>query len=318
MSANNFSPAVSQNPPRTGPPPRPPFPPPKLDTSRISRKWLELAYGHESPSQRLDIYLPELGNGPFPVIVAMHGGAFKGGDKGDMQVNPMLSGLQHGYAVTSINYRLSGEAIFPAPIRDCKAAVRFLRANAARYRLDPDRIAVWGASAGAHLAALVGTSPWVRELDEPGAADLGVSCAVQAVVLWSGPVEDFLKMDEEFHRSGLGTPDHSAEDSPESLLMGKKITEIPEFVRMASPMTYITEEVPPFLIQHGAVDHIVPVEQSIEFAAVMARIAGPARVTLEVLPEVYHHGDPAFETEENIQHVLAFLDRCFSLPQVQP
>jgi dipeptidyl aminopeptidase/acylaminoacyl peptidase len=117
-------------------------------------------------------------------------------------------------------------------------------------------------------------------------------------------------MDEEFRQSGRGTPNHSAEDSPESLLMGKKITEIPELVRMASPMTYVTKDVPSFLIQHGELDHIVPVEQSIGFAATIAQVAGPERVTLEVLPEVYHHGDPAFETAENIQRVLAFLDQC--------
>jgi acetyl esterase/lipase len=308
MSTEKPAPLASQNAMRKGPPPRPPFPPPQMDTSRISRKWLDLAYGNESPNQKLDIYLPDQGDGPFPVIVAMHGGAFMGGDKGDMQITPMMSGLQHGYAVAPINYRLSGEAKFPAPIQDCKSAIRYLRANAATYHLDPDRIAAWGASAGAHLAALVGTSPTVRELDNP-ADDMNISCKVQAVVTWSGPSENFLRMDEEFRQSGRGTPNHSAEDSPESLLMGKKITEIPKLVRMASPMTYVTNDVPPFLIQHGELDHIVPVEQSVRFAAAIAQAAGRERVTLEVLPEVYHHGDPAFETDENIQRVLAFLDQ---------
>jgi len=309
MSTERCMPTGPQNPERKGPPPRPPFPPPRMDTSRISRKWLNLAYGDASPNQKLDIFLPEQGNGPFPVIVAVHGGAFLGGDKGDMQVAPMMSGLRHGYAVAPINYRLSGEAKFPAPVQDCKSAVRFLRANASRYHLNPDRIALWGASAGAHLAALVGTSPIVRELDDP-ADDVKVSCEVQAVVTWSGPCEDFLRMDEEFRLSGRGIPNHSAEDSPESLLMGRTITEVPESVRMASPMTYVTEAVPPFLIQHGELDHIVPVEQSVEFSSAIARIAGPERVTLEVLADVYHHGDPAFETDENIQRVWAFLDQC--------
>jgi acetyl esterase/lipase len=313
MSTDKLTPAAPQGPERKGPPGRLPYPPPKMDTSQISRKWLDLAYGNESPNQRLDIYLPEQGNGPFPVIVAMHGGAFLGGDKADVQAKPMMSGLPRGYAVASINYRLSGEAKFPAPIRDCKSAIRFLRANAPGFHLDPDRIAVWGGSAGGYLAAMLGTSPTTRELDDPAADNLNVSCAVQAVVDWCGPAENFLKMDDEFRHSGRGTPNHSEEDSPESLLMGRKITEIPELVRMASPMTYVTANVPPFLIQHGELDHIVPVEQSIEFATAIARAAGPERVTLEVLPGVGHHGDPAFETDENIQRVLTFLDQCLLL-----
>ena len=306
MSNDNYTPAAPHGPERKGPPARPPFPPHRMDTSSIPRKWLDLAYGHKSASQRLDIYLPDQGDGLFPVIVAIHGGAFRGGDKGDMQIAPLLSGLRHGYALVSINYRLSGEAIFPAQIQDCKSAVRFLRANAAQYHLDPDRIAVWGASAGAHLAALLATSPTDRALDDPE-ADFHISCEVQAVVIWSGPTENFIKMDQEFRQSGHGTPDHSAADLPELQLMGRQIIQIPELVRLASPMTYITRDIPPFLIQHGELDHIVPVEQSIEFAAAITRVVGPARATLDVLPGVYHHGDPAFETEENIQRMFLYL-----------
>jgi len=159
------------------------------------------------------------------------------------------------------------------------------------------------------MAAMLDTSPTVHELDDP-AADLNTSCTVQAVVIWSGPVENFLKMDAEFHSSGYGDPTHSDADSPESRLMGTKITEIPELVRKASPMNYVTTDIPPFLIQHGEIDHIVPVEQSIEFAAAIDRTAGPERVTLEILHGVDHHGDPAFETEENVQHIFDFFDHC--------
>jgi acetyl esterase/lipase len=299
-----------RGPERKGPPGgRMPFPPPKMDTSRIARKWLDLAYGNESPSQRLDLYLPDQGEGPFPVIVAIHGGAFLGGDKDEDQISPMLGGLQRGYAVASINYRLSGEAVFPALVQDCKSAVRFLRANASSYHLNPERIGAWGGSAGGYLAAMLGTSAGVSALDEPLAAELGLSCALQAVVDWCGPAEDFLRMDEEFLQSERGTPDHSQPDSPESLLMGRPITEIPERVREASPMHYVTQAVAPFLIQHGELDHVVPVQQSIGLAAAIERIAGPEKVTLEILKGVYHHGDPAFETKENLDRVFAFLDQ---------
>ena len=106
------------------------FEPPRADTRRIRRKWLDLAYADRSPSQKLDLYLPDEGNGPFPVIVSLHGGAFMGCDKADLQILPMLRGLKRGYAVAGVNYRLSGEATFPAPVQDDKAAVRWIRAHA--------------------------------------------------------------------------------------------------------------------------------------------------------------------------------------------
>jgi acetyl esterase/lipase len=102
--------------------------PPLANTDHIKRKFLDIPYAPLSPSQRLDIYLPNEGDGPFPVIVAIHGGAFMGCDKADMQVLPMLEGLKRGYAVVSINYRMSGEAKFPALVQDAKAAVRWVRA----------------------------------------------------------------------------------------------------------------------------------------------------------------------------------------------
>ena len=282
--------------------------PPMMDTSHFKRKWLDVPYADQSPTQKLDIYLPDEGDGPFPVIMVLHGGAWLFGDKGDAQQVPMLKGLKRGYAVVCVNYRLSGEAQFPSQIYDCKAAVRFIKANAKKYHFNGGKIAVWGASAGAHLCALVGTSAQVKELEDLEMGNAGVSCRVQAIVDWCGPTESFLKMDEEFIESGMGVPDHSEEISPESKLLGKKITEVPERVKFASPMTYITADVPPFLIQHGALDAVVPVQQSVNFAAELGRIAGKEKVTLEVLKGIGHHGDPGFETEENVQRVLDFLD----------
>jgi acetyl esterase/lipase len=279
----------------------------EMNTSHIKRKWLNRQYANQSPAQKLDIYLPETGNGPFPVIASIHGGAWMIGDKGDVQNQPMLEGLKRGYAVACINYRLSGEAQFPSQIHDCKAAIRYLRANASAYYLDAKRIAAWGSSAGAHLAALLGTASRVRRLEDFSMGNPKVSSKVQAVVSWYGPVEDFLKMDEELARSGMGVPDHSGSESPESRLLGQVITAVPERVRYASPMTYIKTYAPPFLLQHGLKDATVPVEQSIRFAERFTQIAGPEKVTLEVLQEA-GHADPLFETPENVNRVLDFLD----------
>jgi acetyl esterase/lipase len=287
----------------------PPGPPSMMDTSHIERKWLDVAYANQSAAQKLDIYLPNEGDGPFPVIATFHGGAWMFGDKGDDMNLPFLEGLQRGYAVVCVNYRLSGEAQFPSQIYDCKAAICYLRANATEYHLDGMHIGAWGASAGAHLAALLGTSAKVKGLEDSSIKNCHgrFSSHVQAVVDWYGPTEDFLKMDEELSISDKGVPNHSLADSPESLLLGRKITEIPALVKFASPMTYIKENVPPFLIQHGILDEVVPVEQSVHFAAEIERIAGHDRVTLEILKDA-NHADPLFKTPPNVQRVLDFFD----------
>jgi acetyl esterase/lipase len=213
----------------------------------------DLAYvtqGHER--QRLDLYLPKEG-ARVPVIVYIHGGAFKMGNKTD---DPPLEYVARGYAVASINYRLSQHALFPAQIEDCKAAVRWLRAHATDYRLDPDRLASWGPSAGGHLAAMLGTTGEERSFDV--GEHLGHSSRVQAVIDYFGPT-DFLQMDA--HRPPGGMV-HDGADSPESLLVGGAIQEYPDKVRRANPVTYIAAKAPPFLVIHGDSDPLVPCHQS--------------------------------------------------------
>jgi acetyl esterase/lipase len=279
---------------------------PQADVSHIGRKWLDLQYAHISQAQKLDIYLPTEGDGPFPVVLHIHGGAFAIGDKRDIHLNSSLRGLKRGYAVVSVNYRLSGEAIFPAGLQDIKAAVRWVRANSDNYFLDGNRIAACGGSAGGYYAAMVCLTANVTELEDLSLGNPGVPCHVQAAVDWFGPT-DFLKMDEQLAESGLGSYDHSEADSPESRYLGAKITEIPEKVRLASPMTYIHADMPPILIQHGRLDPLVPVQQSICFVQEMEERVGYDRFEFDIL-ENAGHGDPLFETEENMGRVFQFLD----------
>jgi len=284
--------------------------PPPADTAHIRRKFLDLAYAPLSPAQKLDIYLPDEGDGPFPVIVFIHGGAFMGCDKADMQVTPALEGLKRGYAVVSINYRMSGEAKFPALVYDAKAAVRWVRANAKRYHLDSQRIAAWGGSAGGYLVTMLGVSAGVRDLENLALGNPDQPCHVQAVVAWYAPT-DFLKMDDYLTESGLLPPPgfrHNEADSPESLLLGQIITEIPEKVKAANPETYIRSDGPPFLLQHGTKDPVVPVQMSIEIAAKLEKAWGKDKVTLELL-EGAEHADVRFETPENVARVLDFIDK---------
>jgi acetyl esterase/lipase len=285
--------------------------PPRANTDHIKRKFLDIPYASTSPAQKLDIYLPDEGGGPFPVIVSIHGGAFMGCDKTDMQVMPMLEGLKRGYAVVAINYRLSGEAKFPALVQDAKAAIRWMRANAPRYHLDPAKIAAWGGSAGGYLASMLGTSARVQALEDLSLGNPDQPCHVQAVVAWFGPT-DFLKMDEQLTASGMPPGaglEHSGANSPESLLLGERITKIPDLVKAANPETYVTPAAPPFFLQHGTQDDTVPVQQSINFASKLEQVLGKDRVRLELL-EGAGHGDPQFEASHNVQQVLDFIDQC--------
>jgi acetyl esterase/lipase len=283
---------------------------PDAQTDHIARKMFDLPYASLSPAQKVDIYWPTEGNGPFPVILVIHGGAFMGGDKRDIQLTPMLEGLKRGYAVVSMNYRMSGEAIFPALVQDVRAVIRWLRANATKLLLDPAKIATWGGSAGGYLSLMAGVAAGIPALDDLSLGNPDLPSHVQAVVAWFPPT-DFLKMDEQLAESGFLPPPefaHSGVNSPESLILGQKITEIPERVRVANPETYIRAGLPPFFIQHGTHDDIVPHQQSQNFAARLAAIA-PRSVTHELLPNA-RHADPAFETSQNVQKVLDFIDHA--------
>lgn len=280
-----------------------------LDTSFITNKETDIAYGSISDTQKLDIYYPnEASSEPYPVVIAIHGGAFMMGNKTGGDVSSMLQAVNYGYAVVSVDYRLSKEAIFPAAISDIKAAIRFIKANASKYNLDPEKIAVWGDSAGGNLAALAGTSGDDDSLNGDNKENLEYSSAVQAVVDWFGPI-NFLLMDEQFEAAGV-TPkmgQTSTANSPESQYIGGNISQNVEQTEKANPENYITKDDPYFFIQHGSADQNVPTQQSIDLAAKLKESLGEDKVTLEIL-EGASHGGTQFDSDENVKKVIAFLD----------
>ncbi len=299
---------------------------PTLDVSGVKRKWLDVPYAAASTSQELDIYLPAEGEGPFPVLLRIHGGGFEIGDKRDVNMSPFLEGIERGYGVVSANYRLSGEAVFPAAVQDVKAAVRWVREHGARYHLDSSRICAWGDSAGGYLAVMVALTETVDLFDDPDLGNAEQPAGVLAAVDWFGPI-DFSTMDEQRDANGLpppGPPPGIVPDpgivlgsrgsatvpqgSPEEKFLGAPLAEVPHLVRAANPMSYLHPGMPPILIQHGRVDPLVPVQQSIEFARAIEQHVGVDRYQLDIL-EGAGHGGPEFESSANMDRVFAFIDR---------
>ncbi len=221
----------------------------------------DLPYANtDNPRQMLDLLIPrERGDDPLPVVVFIHGGAWRAGQKegGRRRVAPFVESGE--FAGATIAYRLSSEAIWPNQIHDCKAAIRWIRANAKKYNLDPNRIGVWGTSAGGHLVAMLGTSGDVASMDGSIGPRTGLSSRVSCVADFFGPT-NFLTMNETAIPSA--TMDHDAADSPESQLIGGPIQENPQIVATANPITYVSPDDPPFLIVHGTLDPLVSFNQS--------------------------------------------------------
>jgi acetyl esterase/lipase len=231
------------------------------------------------------------------VIVFIHGGAWAVGNKsaGHPPLAPFAASGQ--YFCVSVGYRLTGEAIWPAQVHDCKAAIRWLRANARRYNLDPERIGVWGSSAGGHLVSLLGTSGGVKELEGAnGSPDQ--SSRVTCVVDFCGP-SDFLAF-ARFRRKAMPPPAEA--NSPESQLLGGPINEKKDLAIAASPVTYASADDPPFLIVHGTNDEVVPLEQA-ELLQAALKKAGAEAILVEV--EGGGHGIRGPEVSKRVRAFFA-------------
>jgi acetyl esterase/lipase len=272
-------------------------------TTTVASTQKDVAYATVSSAQKMDIYMPE-GAGPFPVVILIHGGAFLGGSKSDEASNAAVLNA-NGYVAVSINYRLSGEAKFPAQIEDCKTSVRFLRANAAKYKINPEKIGSWGASAGGNLSALLGTSGNVAELEGASLGNETYSSAILASVDWFGPI-NFLTMDAEAAVLGFSINTNSS-SSPESKLMGAAVQTIPDAVAKANPASYISSDDAAFFIQAGSVDRNIPYTQSRNFYQALLPVKG-SDVSFELL-EGAGHGGSQFSASTNLAKVISFFDK---------
>jgi acetyl esterase/lipase len=267
-----------------------------LTDVRILRD-LNYAAGKE---QRLDLVLPASTVQPVPLIVWIHGGAWRGGDKWDC---PGQFLVKSGYAVASINYRLMQDAVFPAQLQDCKAAIRWLRAHSKEFNLDADRIGVWGPSSGGHLSALIGTTCGVRHLEGRLGSNEFSSC-VQAVCDWSGPA-NLVTIGSQACPGTLFDP--NTKNVPQLRLIGGDRRNLKEKLFAASPIAYVSKDCPPFLIMHGDADTVVPLGQSEELYQALKS----AGVDVEFI--IVKHADHSAFSPDTFQTVLDFFNaklRC--------
>lgn len=288
----------------------PSFPVPVFD--HISRKHLDVAYGaHEK--QRLDIYLPETGNAPYPTLILVHGGGFSRCDKRDLSVYPGLFAVREGFALVSVNYRLLPEYRFPSQIYDVKAAIRYLKRHSAEYGLDPKHFFLYGDSAGGHLVSMIGTTQHGMILEETDTPQ-EVSCKVCGVAAIA-PLINLERHYAQLKRVDYMTPElHKAmlEESCTILsdYVGTPKHELGELAVTASVDTYLTEDTPPFYIQHGTIDTIIPTVQAIEFAQQLRSKIRDNNVVLDILDGVKHVGtSPEFIEEEHVMPILNFFKK---------
>lgn len=278
------------------------------DISWVKRKFLDVPYGTESENQRFDIYLPEKGDGPFPLLVHIHGGAFEVGDKREDHLEAYLDRIKHGYVVASLEYRFSGEAKFPAAPLDCREAIRYIRSHAKEYCVDVDRIAVIGGSAGGNLAAMVGMNvPNGAFPGEEGRTGFSCEPEVQVAIDQFGPVR-FETMQAQAKANGISKVFPDMEMAPETRYLGispDKATK--ELLAASYPASYASERMAFLLILHGTQDRLVPCAQSEEFARGL-RDAGFGHKVVYTPLEGADHDDKRFYKGENLNRVFDFIE----------
>lgn len=260
----------------------------------------DLAYAPAMPEgssgHLMDVYLPDSADGPLPVVIWSAGSAWQR-DDGKNRAEWLVANLvPQGYAVVAVSVRSSSQARFPAQLHDIKAAIRYVRANADRFGIDPDRIAMMGTSSGGWLSAMAGVTGGIAEF-EGEIGTLGQSSEIQAVVAFWPPTH-FSTMDawmiepcEQIERGGKLGFCHDEPDSPESSLLGCPVQECEALVRRASPQTYVNSSSPPIMIVHGQSDQFVPHNQG--EALYQAYSQACATATFVSIPRVIHGQFPA-------------------------
>lgn len=257
-----------------------------IKTDQFHNKFLDIPYGDESENQRMDIYLPN-GNGLFPTVMHIHGGAWMADSKRCMDTACIFKIISQGYALVTVDYRLSGEAKWPAQFLDVRTAASFIKHKGGKYGLRTDKLVVWGNSAGGHLAQMLAANG-ITETEK-----------VDGLISWYG--------------LGNLTADNEEEGKryPIELLIGKKFEEDPQSYLEASPYKHVKKDFPPALFQHGIEDKLVSWKQSEKMFRRVTEICDPTRAKLELFPG--GHGAPAIKDDENIRRCIQFFDSLYGI-----
>jgi acetyl esterase/lipase len=253
----------------------------------------DIVYGKGGTTDlQLDLAMPKEGEGPFPAVVCVHGGGWRNGKRQDLN-NTIEVLARRGYVAVTVTYRLAPDAKFPAQIEDCKAAVRWLRTNARKYRMNPDRIGAVGFSAGGHLVCLLGLTDKKDGLEGNG-GNPDQSSRVQAVVSFFGPTDMVEK-----------TWTKELEERVFLPLLGASYEDKPELYRKLSPITYVSKDAAPFLFFHGSEDKLVTPRHSKVLAEKLEKAGGSAKV---VIVEGEGHGWRGDKLLKSIGEMVEFFD----------
>lgn len=289
---------------------------PEIDVEQFERVALDIPYADQSPNQILDIWYPSKEKGPYPVVILFHGGAFGAGHKRSFYISSMAQPVFQGYAVVTVEYRLYQEAIWPAQLIDGKAAIRYLRAHAEELDLDPDRFALWGNSAGGSVTQLLATTADNPEMDDLTVGEKA-SSKIQAAIAWY-TVNEFISneqfsvntkflRDQKGAADGMVPKDAQGDDSPLTKVLGYNPLIHPEKAAKVSAISYVDENCPPMLLQHGTDDLIVDHNQSVYMKRRVDEMCGEGRARLDLF-EGEPHGSQKIKADENIAHCIDFLD----------
>ncbi|WP_434311366.1 alpha/beta fold hydrolase [Hominifimenecus sp. rT4P-3] len=279
-----------------------------VDPAQFAKSFTDIHYAKDSKDQVLDVFLPEK-DGVWPVVIFVHGGGWYFGGRREECISSIFKIVSQGYAVATVDYRLVPDVYFPFQIHDVKAAIRYLRAHAKELQINTDKLVVWGNSAGAHLAALAGANGDFPALEDLSMGNEQFSSHVDGVLAWYG-LYDILSYQTQMKQVFPGTANSS--DNSAWLMLGADASE--EKAKAASPVSYVTKDYPPTLLQHGKTDVLVPYLQSQEFYDRICDICGPERAALEYFPTA-GHGDPQIKDDSNILRCVRFLDSIYFADQ---
>lgn len=282
-----------------------------FDSSAIKDKALDVQYG-SLPAQKLDVYYPNEGAAPYPLIFFVHGGGWILGDKRSDAIKCVIGGaLRRGFAVASVDYRLAPETKFPENLYDIKTAVRWARANAEQYRFDAERFGIAGDSAGGYFALMMATTGDNPALEGEKYGWQGMSSAVQAACDYYGPVDMTCDWDKYYIQSGIKCLPTKIEGQPSMEEQEFCCQSAPSLAPLVCPTSYVHKNMPPVLILHGIDDSLVPYQHSEMMARRINEVCGEGRAEL-LLYEGRNHSDREFLCDESSEVAAEFFAKIFN------